>query len=241
MGPFKRKREPSSGERADVRVRETAYRRLGHAMATVVVTLDARPPTGARLTIRGESASVSADPMMATHEAPGTKAEAHRLWFATELSTVMFEDGEFLLEVDGDEVELPHPTAFVAWSSDDPDAEPPVAPEALAEGELRAAVTALEERCRAAESANAELSADSRRMGEVVAATLAEVQREREQLLDLVARTDADREREPSAQPEPSTGPEPQPRPPDEDPAGGPNQDLLARLGAARGAAGTPD
>jgi hypothetical protein len=62
---------------------------------------------------------------------------------------------------------------------------------ARAESELRAAVGALEERLRAAESANAELTEDARRVSETVAATLAEVQRERERLLDRVARTDA--------------------------------------------------
>jgi len=227
----KSKRDASLPDQVDLRARETAYRRLGHAMATLVVTLEHQPPAGVRLSVRNGSASVTADPMMITHEAPGTKAECHRLWFAIELSTVMFGDGEFLLLVDGAEVELPHPVAFTAWSSDDPNAAPAVAPEALAEGELRAAVAALEERCRAAEALNAQLTADSRRVDDVVSTTLAEVQREREQLLNLVARSNADLAREAdraatSASEQPISAADP-------NDGGG----FMERLHAARGAA----
>jgi hypothetical protein len=229
MGPFKRTRPaPSSDADADLRVRDVSYRRLGHALATVVVTLESAPPGDVRLEARGDARSSTLHPMMVTHEAPGTKAAAHRLWFVTDLSTVMFGDCEFLLLHGDAEVPVPEPAACASWTPDDPDADPPVAPEVLAEGELRAAVAALEERCRAAERANAELTADSRRMGEVVAATLAEVQHEREQLLDLLARTSTDLEREAEQQPRPAADPTA---------LDDPNQGFLARLSAARGAA----
>jgi len=190
MGPFRRgKREsPAPPSSIDLKVQDTAYRRLGEAMATVVVTLDDPPPDGARLVIRTDSSATTVDPMMVTHEAPGTDSEVRRLWFAVELSAVMFGDGEFALKSADGEAPLPHPVAQVAWGDDDPD-EPGVPAAALSESALRAAVAALEERCRAAERANAELTADARRVSDAVAATLAEVRRERERLLEHMARS----------------------------------------------------
>jgi hypothetical protein len=189
MGPFRRgKREsPAPPSTIDLKVQDTVYRRLGEAMATVVVTLDDAPPDDARLVIRSDSATIAVDPMMVTHEAPGTRSQTRRLWFAVELSAVMFGDGDFALTTAEGEAPLPHPVAQGAWGDDDPD-EPGVPAAALTEASLRAAVAALEERCREAERANAEMSADARRLSETVAATLAEVQRERERLLEQLAR-----------------------------------------------------
>jgi hypothetical protein len=231
---FKRhKSEPSPPEPVDVRVRETAYRRLGHALATVIITLDARAPESARLRVTGGGSSVTADALMATHEAPGTKGECHRLWFTTELSSVMFGDAELHLLVPGAELALPQPAAFAAWSSDDPEQQPAAgAAEALAEGELRAAVATLEERCRAAEAANAQLTADARRMGQNMSATLAEVQREREELLELVEQARANRECEPAA---PAAAQAPS------EPVTPGRGRFLERLNAARGAANAAD
>jgi hypothetical protein len=190
MGPFRRgKRElPAPPPSIALKVEDATYRRLGDAMATVVVTLLEPPPDDARLLIRTDSSATTLDPMMVTHEMPGTKSETRRLWFAVDLSAVMFGDGDFALTTPEGEAPLPHPVALPAWGASEPD-EPGVPTPALAEANLRAAVAALEERAREAEQAKAELTADGRRIGEAVAATLAEVQREREQLLELVPRT----------------------------------------------------
>jgi hypothetical protein len=190
MGPFRRgKREqPVPPPNIDLKVQETSYRRLGEAMATVVVTLQDPPPEDTRLVIRTDSLAISADPMLITHEAPGTDAEARRMWFAVELSAVMFGDGDFALKTAQGEAPLPHPVAQPAWGKDDPE-EPGVPGTTLNEAALRAAVADLEERCRAAERAGAEMAADARRVSDAVAATLAEVQRERERLLEHVARS----------------------------------------------------
>jgi hypothetical protein len=192
MGPFRRgKREsPAPPSSIDLKVQDTMYRRLGEAMAMVVVTLADPPPDDAQLVIRTDSSDMAVAPMMVTHEVPGTKAEVRRLWFAVELSAVMFGDGDFGLKTAEGETPLPHPVAQVGWGDDDPD-EPGVPAAALSEAALRAAVAILEERCREAERANAELSADARRVSDAVAATLAEVQRERERLLEHLARSSA--------------------------------------------------
>jgi hypothetical protein len=189
MGPFRRsKREsPAPSSSIDLKVHDTVYRRLGDAMATVVVTLADAPPADTRLVIRTGSSTTTVDAMMVTHEAPGTKSEARRLWFAVDLSAVMFGDGKFALTTAGGEAALPHPVAQGAWGDDDPD-EPGVPADALNESALRAAVAALEERCRDAERTSAEMAADARRVSDAVTATLAEVQRERERLLEQLAR-----------------------------------------------------
>ena len=189
MGPFRRGRRelPSPPPSIDLKVQDTVYRRLGEAMATVVVTLVEQPPDDARLVIRTDSAAMTVDPMMVSREAPGTGSEAHRLWFAVELSAVMFGDGDFALKTADGEAPVPHPVAQGAWADDDAD-EPGIPADALNESALRAAVAALEERCREAERANAELTADARRVGDAVAATLADVQRERDRLLEQLAR-----------------------------------------------------
>ncbi len=233
MSPFRRRKTDHPAQDAPaLEVRESMYRRLGQAMATVVVTVDAAPPDETRLRIRAGSTLVDIDPVMITHEAPGAEHEAHRLWFAAELSTVMFGDSVFTLVTGGSSVDVPEPLP----GTDDEDGDEASAWSAgRAESELRAAVAALEERCRAAETANAELTADSRRIGETVAATLAEVQREREQLLELVARTDADiesGEAPPPGKAEPAAG---------ETSASLPPRDLLDRIGAARGAASSDE
>ena len=191
MGPFRRgKRElPDPPQNTGLQVQDATYRRLGDALATVVVTLADPPPADSALVIRTGSSPIVVDPMMVTHEMPGTKAEAHRTWFAVELSAVMFGDGDFGLKTAEGETPLPHPVAQVGWG-DDAD-EPGVPAAALSEAALRAAVAILEERCREAERANAELSADARRVSDAVAATLAEVQRERERLLEHLARSSA--------------------------------------------------
>ena len=190
MGPFRRGRRepPTPSPSIDLKVQDTVYRRLGEAMATVVVTLVDPPPEDARLVIRTGSSDTTVDPMMVTHEAPGTKSEARRLWFAVELSAVMFGDGDFALKTAEGEAPLPHPVAQSTWGENGPD-EPGVPADAVNESALRAAVAALEERCREAERANAELTADARRVSDAVAATLAEVQRERARLLEHVARS----------------------------------------------------
>jgi hypothetical protein len=189
MGPFRRgKREsPAPPFNIDLKVQDAVYRRLGEAMATVVVTLVEAPPADTRLVIRTGSSATTVDTMMVTHEAPRTKSETRRLWFAVDLSAVMFGDGEFALKTAEGEAPLPHPVAQGAWGDDDPD-DPGVPADALNESALRAAVAALEERCREAERANAELAADARRVSDAVAATLAEVQHERERLLEQLSR-----------------------------------------------------
>src|SRR5215208_5553097 len=100
MGPFRRGRRelPAPPPSIDLKVQDTVYRRLGDAMATVVVTLVDPPPDDARLVIRTDASATTVDPMMVTHEAPRTKGEARRLWFAVELSAVMFGDGDFALK-----------------------------------------------------------------------------------------------------------------------------------------------
>src|SRR3954452_15861233 len=123
MGPFRRGRRelPSMPPSIDLKVQDTAYRRLGEAMATVVVTLLAPPPDDVRLVIRTDSSAMTVNPMMFTREAPGTKAEVRRLWFAVELSAVMFGDGDFALQTNEGEAALPHPTAQPSRGDDDPD------------------------------------------------------------------------------------------------------------------------
>jgi hypothetical protein len=156
---------------------------------------------------------------MISREAPGSRHELQRLWFTVELSIVMFGDGDFVLHTDGRDLPLPHPVALATWSGE-PDDESAPSAAALSEAELRAAVAELEERCRIAENATEELRADGRRISEAMAATLAEVQREREQLLDQVALAS-----EPPADSSEAM------------PARLPNQGLMERLSAARGAA----
>ena len=184
MGPFRRgKRElPAPPPSIDLKVEDASYRRLGDAMATVVVTLGEVPPDDAKLVIRTDTAAVTVEPMMLTREMPGAKNETHRMWFAVELSAVMFGDGDFSLKTADGEAAVPHPIALPAWGVSEPEEAGAPIP-ALAEASLRAAVAALEERAREAERTNAELTENSRRIGEAVAATLAEVQREREELL----------------------------------------------------------
>lgn len=240
MGPFRRDKRSESAPAPDVewRVRETGYRRLGHALASVVVTLEgpggAQPGADCRLGVRNGSTSVEADPTMITREAPGSRRELQRLWFTVELSTVMFGDGDFALHITGQELPLPHPAPLSAWTGDADD-EPAASAAAVSEAGLRAAVAELEERCRIAENANTELRADGRRISEAMAATLAEVQREREELLDLVARTTADLERERERAGTPTA--EPPADASEAIPARRPNQGLMERLSAARGAA----
>src|SRR4051812_3238261 len=102
MGRFRRgKREDSaSPPRISLKVEDTSYRRLGDALATVVVTLAEPPPDDARLVIRTEAGTMTVHPMMTSHEMPGSKDETRRLWFALELSAVMFGDGAFALKTD---------------------------------------------------------------------------------------------------------------------------------------------
>jgi hypothetical protein len=189
MGRFRRGKstQPPTAPQVAWKAREAGYRRLGRALATVVVTLEgppgAQPGTDTRLSVRNGSATVTAEPVLIAREAPGTRHELHRLWFTVELSSVMFGDGESSLIVDGGELPLPQPVALAAWVGDGDDEQAPSAP-ALGEAELRAAVAELEERWRSAQ----ELNEDSRRISQVVRATLADVQREREQLLDEMAR-----------------------------------------------------
>ena len=227
MGPFRRgKRELSAPPPSiDLKVEETAYRRLGDAFAIVVVTLGDPPPDDTHLVIRTDSAAAAFDPMMITREMPGSKSEAHRLWFAVDLTAVMFGDGNFALKTEDGEIPLPHPVAQPAWGAVEEE-DPDVPASAYAEANLRAAVAALEARIRDAEQANNDLRADSRRMGETVAATLAEVQRERDRLIELL---------------EQSTGDDAWPgtdQPPAEPEVAGPRPDaFLKRLQAARGAA----
>jgi hypothetical protein len=181
MSPFRRGRRDQSSPRPaiDLKVQETVYRRLGEALANVVVTLGEAPPADARLVIRTNSSDqTTVLPMMVTREAPGTDSEAHRIWFAVELSAVMFGDGEFALTAGDGEEALPHPTAQRTPSDDDSETE----------AVLRAALASLEERCRELQRANAELTDDARRMREVMAQTLEDVQRERERLLEQLAR-----------------------------------------------------
>ncbi len=225
MGPFRRDKRthPATAPDVEWRVRETGYRRLGHALASVVVTLEgppgAQPGADCRLSVRNGSASISAEPTMISREAPGSRHELQRLWFTVELSIVMFGDGDFVLHTDGRDLPLPHPVALATWTGEADDESAPSAA-ALSEAELRAAVAELEERCRIAETATEELRADGRRISEAMAATLAEVQREREQLLDQVALAS-----EPPADSSEAM------------PARLPNQGLMERLSAARGAA----
>jgi hypothetical protein len=230
MGPFRRSKRdvPSPPPSIDLKVEDSAYRRLGDALATVIVTLAEPPPDGARLLIRTDNSATTVDPMMVTREMPGTRSETHRMWFAVDLTAVMFGDGDFAIKTDEGEAPLPDPVAQPAWGAveeEDPDIPAPV----LAEANLRAAVAALEERVRDAESASAELKADSRRMGQAVAATLAEVQRERDQLLELID-GEADEARAP-AESSASAATAAAPRP----------DAFLARLHAARGAASADD
>src|SRR5215213_2040631 len=212
MGPFRRnKREPPAPPPSiDLKVEDSAYRRLGEALATVIVTLLEPPPEGARLLIRTDSSATTVEPMMVTREMPGTKSETHRVWFAVDLTAVMFGDGDFAIKTDEGEAPVPHPVAQPAWGTVEED-DPNVAAPVMAEANLRAAVAALEDRVREAESASAELKADSRRIGEAVAATLAEVQRERDQLLGLISGETHDAPA--SAEPAPSAPAGSAPRP----------------------------
>lgn len=237
MGPFRRGRRdlPAPPPSIDLKVQDTTYRRLGEAMATVVVTLGEPPPEAAKLVIRTDSTAVTVEPMMLTREMPGTKDETHRMWFAVELSAVMFGDGDFALKTEDGEAAVPHPVAQPAWGVSEPEEAGAPIP-ALAESSLRAAVAALEERAREAERVNAELTADGRRIGEAVAATLAEVQREREQLLKLLGETPDQAEPGEAYEPE---APSPAPAEPE---AAAPRPDaFLSRLHAARGAASADD
>jgi hypothetical protein len=235
MGPFRRgKRQlPPAPPSIDLKIQDASYRRLGDAMATVVVTLDEQPPENARLLIRTESSATTVDPMMVTREMPGTKAETHRMWFAVELSAVMFGDGDFALKTAEGEAALPHPVAQPAWGVSEPEEAGAPIP-ALAEASLRAALAQLEERLRDAEREKAELAADGRRMGRTVAATLAEVQREREQLLALVEGRDPTPEGDPPMDLDQRTLETSEPAAPRSDA-------FLKRLNAARGAASADD
>jgi hypothetical protein len=234
MGPFRRTRDeqPTDVRRIDWQTGAPEYRRLGQALANIDVTLTAsepgvRVPVDTRLRIQGEAGTVTLDPTLVALELPGSSSELHRVVYVTELSRVMFGDASLTLLVDGTELELAELTAQPArHPSDESEREPTSA--ALAESELRAAVADLEERWRAAEQATADLAADGRRVGAKVAAILSQVKREREELLDLLARatTELERERGGSASEDPEGSPGTDPW--------FPNRDLLARIGAAR-------
>ena len=171
MGPFRRTKSSLDAAEATASRRDKSggyevaaheYRRLGDALATVVATITPAPPSaGARLLIAGEAAPAEVDAMLVTHQAPGTADEAHRLWFVTDLSRLMFGDAEFtLLLGDGAEIPLPQPAARAAFADDDAPASA-----AWSESELQAALTALEERCRSAERLAAALRATTPAIG----------------------------------------------------------------------------
>jgi hypothetical protein len=245
MGPFRRTRDeqPSDERGTDWQHGAPEYRRLGQALASVDVTLTSpeggvRVPDDARLRIRSEAGTVTLDPTLIAVELPGTSNELHRVVYVTELSRVMFGDAALTLLVDGTELELPELTAQPArHPSDESEREPTSA--ALAESELRAAVAELEERWRAAEQAAADLTAEGRRVGAAVVATLSQVRRERQELLDLLARATAELERERGERPGDVASDEPE-APGGTDPWF-PNRDLLARIESARSASSDAD
>ena len=163
MGPFRRTRTSlraaeavaSGGAPAEPLDVETfEYRRLGEALATVVVVLKRAPAADFALCITANDSVHEVDPMLVTCEAPGTDDESHRVWFVTDLSQVMFGDAAFaLVAPDGDTV-LPQPVARAAW-----DDESPAMSSAWSQTELQAAIAALEQRCRSAERLGAALRA----------------------------------------------------------------------------------
>ena len=201
MGPFRRTRSSLDaagvvigGRPIDFRVESHEYRRLGHALATVVVGVQPAPraaETRLRITAGGDGEDLA--PMLTTCEAPGTDEESHRLWFVTDLSRVMFGDATFALLVGGkNEIALPEPTPRAAWDEDEP-----AVSSAWSRSELEAAVRALEARCRSAERvAAADEPDDTAAQREV--ATLQELLALRESayraVKDVVDATAADRD-----------------------------------------------
>jgi hypothetical protein len=173
MGPYQRTEagadaigaaEPDAREAhiADTDISAPEYRRVGRAMATVVVKVgSSRPLTpaqaSARMRVRSPAASLLLDPALATCEAPGSEHEEHRLWFLMDLSLVISGDTTFALVVDDFELPLPGPQPRASWSTGDN--EPIALDSAWSESELRAIVSALEERCRVAERSAADLRA----------------------------------------------------------------------------------
>jgi hypothetical protein len=162
MGPFRRTRTSlravevasDADAAADSGVVTFEYRRLGDALATVVVELEQPPAADAILRITAQDSAHEVDPMLITHDAPGTDGESHRLWFVTDLSQVMFGDAEFALVAGAAEHKLPEPAARPAWEDDSP-----AITSAWSQSELTAALAALEGRCRSAERLAAALRA----------------------------------------------------------------------------------
>lgn len=163
MGPFRRTRTSLSAVEAvssppapadPIEVESFEYRRLGDALATLVIALETAPPAEAALRISARGSAHELEPMLVTREAPGTGSELHRLWFATDLSQVMFGDAEFVLLAGSAEHEIPEPVARPAWDDDSP-----AVTSAWSQSELTAALRALEERCRSAERLAAALRA----------------------------------------------------------------------------------
>lgn len=104
-GPFRRTKNSldaaeavaSSGRTTHPQVESHGYRRLGEALAVIVVAVKPTPRGAARLRIAAGSATPTVDAMLVTHEAPGADDESHRVWFVTDLSSVMFADASFAL------------------------------------------------------------------------------------------------------------------------------------------------
>lgn len=154
MGPFNRT-APGVGPDGQFTVGAPEYRRAGHAMATVMVPIGCSGPMPpalacARIRVSAPHASVDIAPALATHEAPGSKREEHRLWFLLDLSQLIFGDSTFSLVVGGSEVALPDPQPRASWGAGEGDGTADM-DSAWSESELRALVSALEERCRVAE------------------------------------------------------------------------------------------
>lgn len=147
-------------DNADLRVSTPEYRRVGQAMATVTVTIGSSgpltiPPAHVRMCVRSAAAYVALDPVLVTHEAPGAQREQHRLWFLADLSQLISDDTSFALVAGSSEIPLRDPQPRAPWDAED---EATAAMDsAWSESELRAVVGALEERCRVAERAAADL------------------------------------------------------------------------------------
>jgi hypothetical protein len=175
MGPLERAMPADAGADAvevaapdghDVEIEELdistpEYRRVGHAMATLVVKVAQSGSLGpalarAQMSVRTPAASVALDPVLVTHEAPASGREEIRVWFLIDLSQLISADATFALLIGHSELPLRDPQPRAPWSTGEGDVNIGM-DSAWSESELRAVVGAIEDRCRVAERSAADL------------------------------------------------------------------------------------
>jgi hypothetical protein len=145
----------------DLNISTPEYRRVGHAIATLVVKAAAPGCVDpalihARMRVQRPAGSIVLDPALVTHEAPGRPRQELRIWFLVDVSLLIFGDATFALLVGDAELPLRDPQLRGPWMGGEGDEDVAI-DSAWSESELGAVVAALEQRCRVAERSAAAL------------------------------------------------------------------------------------